>query len=113
MAELILVSSYKPPELESPVSDYSAEIVKMVNDIIEKQFEVPAAKLVASADLKDDLGLDSLDFVDMIVVLEQQSGKTPQNIEFTKIRTLGDIYQIVTDLHAQEDSTSAPPTPQM
>ncbi len=71
------------------------EVNKVVDDILNDRFEVPREKLVQTALLKEDLQLDSLDFVDMMVVLEEKIGGTIPDFDFTAIKTLGDIYQLV------------------
>ena len=67
----------------------------LVNDILVERFEVPRDSLVPTASLKEDLKLDSLDFVDMVVILEEKVGGTVPQIDFMSIKTLGDIYQLV------------------
>jgi acyl carrier protein len=84
------------------VSQYSTQVVEIVNNILHEKFEVPKASLVPTANLKEDLQLDSLDFVDMFILLEQETGKNPQNVDFMKIKNLGDIYQLVSELTAEE-----------
>lgn len=84
------------------MSQYNSEIVEIVNNILHEKFEVPTASLKPEALLKDDLKLDSLDFVDMFIMLEQKTGSDVQNIDFMKISTLGDIYQLVSDLGSQK-----------
>ena len=83
------------------MTDYNPQIVAIVNGILQQKFEVPLEKMKGEARLKEDLNLDSLDFVDMFILLEQKLGKTPQNVDFMKITTLGDIYQMVMDLNAE------------
>ncbi|MBK7962179.1 MAG: acyl carrier protein [Bdellovibrionales bacterium] len=83
------------------MTDYNPQIVAIVNGILQQKFEVPLEKMKSEARLKEDLNLDSLDFVDMFILLEQKLGKTPQNVDFMKITTLGDIYQMVMDLNAE------------
>ncbi len=73
---------------------------QVVNDILHDRFEVPREKLVSTAMLKDDLQLDSLDFVDMMVVLEEKVGGTIPDFDFTAIKTLGDIYKLVDQISA-------------
>ena len=80
----------------------NTEIVEKVNKIINEKFEVPLEKLTPQAHLKNDLKLDSLDFVDMIVVLEQSGNVNIENVDFTKITNLADVYEMV------EKITSAP-----
>jgi acyl carrier protein len=71
------------------------QVIEMVNTVMHEQFEVPVDKLVGTANLKEDLQLDSLDFVDMIVTFEEKIGGQIQNIDFLNIKTLGDIYNLV------------------
>jgi acyl carrier protein len=80
------------------------KIVEMINKILIERFEVPVAKLVTTAEIKEDLRLDSLDFVDMFILLEQETGKTAQNVDFMKIKTLGDIYNLVDEISRQPDA---------
>lgn len=84
------------------------ELIEVINKILKEKFEVPQEKLIPEALLKQDLNLDSLDFVDMIVLLEDQYGTEIRNIDFLQIKTLGDIYKLVGDLK-QEPSPMSPP----
>ena len=45
------------------------EIIKQTNDALKKEFEFKDEQLLPAAQLKDDLGLDSLDAVDMVVIM--------------------------------------------
>jgi acyl carrier protein len=83
------------------VSEYNTQVVDIVNNILHEKFEVALTSLTPEASLKEDLKLDSLDFVDMFIMLEQQTGNDVQNVDFMSIRTLGDIYKLVSDLQIQ------------
>ena len=75
------------------------EIIKRTNDALKKEFEFTDAQLVPTAQLRDDLGLDSLDAVDMIVVLEQQFGVTlRQGYDLRTVVTLTDLYDFIEKL---------------
>ncbi len=77
------------------MTDIQIETQKIVNDILVERFELSNEKLVVAANLREDLKLDSLDFVDMIVILESKvQGKMPE-FDFLAIKTLGDIYNLV------------------
>ena len=66
---------------------------------MKKEFEFTDAQLVPSAQLRDDLGLDSLDAVDMVVVLEQKFGVTlRQGYDLRTIITLNDLYDFIEKL---------------
>lgn len=71
------------------------KIVELVNSIMEQKFEVPRENLVGTASLKEDLKLDSLDFVDMVVLLEEKVGGPMPDFDFMAIKTLNDIYSLV------------------
>ena len=75
------------------------EIVKIVNAALIKEFELDPAKVVPEANFFSDLGLDSLDAVDMVIVLEQAfKMKLRQNYEVGKIMTLNDLYNYIEEL---------------
>lgn len=75
------------------------EIIKQTNEALKKEFEFTDEQLVPSAQLKEDLGLDSLDAVDMVVVLEQKFGVTlRQGYDWRSIATLNDLYNFIEKL---------------
>ena len=78
------------------------EVVAKVNKIIHEKFEVPVEKLTPQAHLKNDLKLDSLDFVDMIVFLEQSGKMNIENIDFTTVLNLSDVYVMVEKITADQ-----------
>ena len=50
------------------------EIISTVNDFLIEEIEIDAELLKDDALLKDDLGIDSLDFVDIVVIVERNFG---------------------------------------
>ncbi len=74
------------------------EIIERTNAAIAEEFELNMDDLVPSASFKDDLGLDSLDAVDMVIVLEQEFGiKIGKDPKILKIRQLSDLHSYVID----------------
>jgi len=72
------------------------EIIRIINDSLIKEFELDSKKMVPEAVLYDDLELDSLDRVDMVIVLENAfKFKITEEKEIREIRTLGDIHNFV------------------
>jgi len=72
------------------------EIIRIINDSLIKEFELEGEKMVPEAILYDDLELDSLDRVDMVIVLENAfKFKIREEKEIRDIRTLGDIHNFV------------------
>lgn len=82
------------------------EVVKEVNRLMTEGFEVPANKLTRSATLFKDLGLDSLDAVDLMVHLEEKLKVKVDAERMASIRTMDDVYKLVSDLASQQE---APP----
>jgi acyl carrier protein len=74
------------------------EIVVQVNDAMHHGFEIPLEKLTPQATLFDDLGLDSLDAVDMLVHLEERLKIKVDSGRLMNVRTLEDIYSLVQDI---------------
>ncbi len=50
------------------------DIQQQINEVIAEEFELELGQLVPEATLYDDLGLDSLDAVDMVVAMEKSFG---------------------------------------
>ena len=64
------------------------EIIEIVNKFLAEDIEVDPAALKEEAFLKEDLGIDSLDFVDIVVVVEQNFGFKIKPEEMSKVKTL-------------------------
>lgn len=72
------------------------EIVTIINDALVEEFELDADEMQPELSIYDDLGLDSLDTVDMVIVLEGAfKFKIREEAEIKEIRTLGDIHAFV------------------
>lgn len=50
------------------------EIEEKVTNFLIEDLEIDANKIAPEAKLKDDLGIDSLDFVDIVVIVEKNFG---------------------------------------
>ena len=74
------------------------EIEKLVKEIFNEVFEIPVEELTPDKKIFEDLGLDSLDIVDLIINLQKRFGiSLRNNEEIRKIRTIGDIYDFFAD----------------
>ena len=84
------------------------EIVDKINKVFEESFEIEKERLVPDAQIFTDLGLDSLDIVDLVVALQNSFGVKIRNEEKVRdIRTLQDIYQFISSLKNEEGKTSS------
>lgn len=51
-----------------------AEIEAKVKDFLINELEIDEENIFPDAKLKDDMGIDSLDFVDIVVIVERNFG---------------------------------------
>ena len=66
-----------------------------VKEIIVKELKVEAEKVTLDALLKDDLGADSLDAVEVIMALEEEFDLEFSDDAATSIKTVGDIVRYI------------------
>lgn len=79
------------------------EIIDKTNRVFEEFFEIGEERLQPQAHIFTDLGLDSLDIVDLIVALQNTFGIKIRNEEDVRnIRTLQDIYGFIAAVKARE-----------
>jgi acyl carrier protein len=72
------------------------EIIDLINTSLAEEFELDLDVMVPEATLFEDLELDSLDMVDMVIVLESAfKFKMREETAIRQIRTLGDIHEFV------------------
>ncbi len=70
-------------------------IAEKINAILIEEFEFSPDVLTEDASIRDTLELDSLDAVDLTVLLEEQTGAKVDPRSFIDLRTLGDIHRLV------------------
>ena len=69
------------------------EIIEAVNDALVNEMELDPAEIAPEKTFFDDLGLDSIDMVDLIIGLQRKFGiSLHEDDEIKKVRTLGDVY---------------------
>ncbi len=72
-----------------------AEITQIIDTFLIEEFEIEEKRISPGANLKDDLGLESLDYVDIAVIVQKEFGITLKGEEMTAIRTLQDLYNYI------------------
>ena len=78
------------------------EVLSAIVDVLVSEFELDRAKLVPEARLFEDLDLVSIDAVDLVVRLQQQTGLKVKAEDFKAIRTLGDVADVIVKLAAEQ-----------
>jgi acyl carrier protein len=71
------------------------EIIQKINSLLVTEIEIDEEQISPDADLKKDLGIDSLDFVDLFVIIENNFGFKMKAEEMTGVKTLQDFYDYI------------------
>ncbi|KAF2336387.1 MULTISPECIES: acyl carrier protein [Flavobacterium] len=71
------------------------EIITKINGFLVDEFEVDNDEIEPDANLKDTLGLDSLDYVDLVVSIEANFGVKLVEADFVGIATFQNFYDLI------------------
>lgn len=71
------------------------EIKNSVNKFLIDELEIEPDRLSDDARLKEDVGIDSLDFVDIVVLVEENFGFKIKAEEMSEVRTLSQFYDYI------------------
>ena len=71
------------------------EIFVKVNDFLIDEFEIEKSLIVPEAHLMNDLGIESLDFVDIVVIIEKEFGFKVKREDMANVRTVGDLCDYI------------------
>jgi acyl carrier protein len=70
--------------------------MERVYEIIEEQLNLTGVELTEDSSLKDDLGVDSIDMVELVMAFEDEYGIEVQYEELEKkVKTVGDIIDFL------------------
>lgn len=72
-----------------------AAIIEKINAFLIEEFEVDGDDIQPEANLKDTLGLDSLDYVDLVVSIESNFGVKLVEIDFVEIDSFQSFYDLI------------------
>jgi len=71
-------------------------IIEKIKGFLVEEFEVEPEKILPDANLKETLALDSLDYIDLVVVIESNFGFKVKPEDFGSIVTFQHFYDYVT-----------------
>jgi acyl carrier protein len=71
------------------------EVIAKVNGFLTDEFELDESRLLPDANLRDDLDIESLDFVDIAVEIEKRFGFKIKGEEMINVKTLEDLYNYI------------------
>ncbi len=71
------------------------EIIEKIKAFLVDEFEVEPEKITPEANLKDSLGLDSLDYIDLVVVIESNFAFKVKPEDFSDINSFKEFCDYV------------------
>ena len=86
----------------SPVMDKQA-LIDAVNEIFVDSFEIPPEKIKPEAEIFADIGLDSLDVVDLVVAIQKRFNVQVRDDERVRsIRTMQNLYDYLASIQEEQ-----------
>lgn len=80
------------------------DIIVKVNGFLAEEFEIAPEEITPTANLRDTLGMDSLDYIDLAVVIENNFSFKVKHEDFATIDTFQSLYDFI----AQRTSAKVP-----
>lgn len=71
------------------------KIKEIVDRFLTDEFEVDGDTISNEKNMKDTLGLDSLDYIDMVVLIKSNFGVKMGESDFKQAITFEDFYQLI------------------
>lgn len=70
-------------------------VVEKINAVLAEEFEVDPENITLEANLRETLNLDSLDFVDLVVIIEENFGFKVNREDLKSIHTFQHLYDYI------------------
>lgn len=70
-------------------------IIEKINGFLIEEFEVDGDEIQPESNLKSTLGLDSLDYVDLVVSIESNFGVKLVELDFVGIDSFQSFYDLI------------------
>jgi acyl carrier protein len=87
--------------------NHRSAVLDRVTSMLCHDLGVPADRVIPTADLRDDLGLDSIDLVELVTGLEEQlDDRVPQD-SLADLKTIDDVVDLVCKLTADQRHDAA------
>lgn len=71
------------------------EIFGILKGALVELFEIDESKIARDSKIYDDLGIDSIDAVDLMLHIKKKTGYQMEASDFKSVKTLWDIVEIV------------------
>ena len=86
---------------------HESAVATRIRTALAEQLKLNVSKIGSDADLKDDLGLDSLTMIELLFTIEEAFDFEIPNADLSEIRTVGDVIAYVE--RRLETGASGPP----
>ena len=73
------------------------EISKITNEVLVEEFEIEESLIVGNKNFRETLDLDSLDYVDLVVFVEENFGVKLTAEDFETVVTFDDFYNLISN----------------
>ena len=71
------------------------QVVEKVNQFLIDDFEIEESKIGEDKLIDSEIGIDSLDMVDILVRVNEEFGFKLEKAELMTVKTLGDFYDLL------------------
>ncbi len=83
-----------------------SELIDAVNEVFADSFEIPREKLTPEAQIFTDLGLDSLDVVDLVAAIQKRFGVQVRDDERVRsIRSMQDLHNYLILIRSEQNKS--------
>ena len=79
-----------------------SKIAETTREFLSIEFEIDREKILPESNLRETLALDSLDYIDLVVVIEENFGLKFNGEDFVKVVTFDDFYNLVEERLSQK-----------
>ena len=70
-------------------------ILEKLKAMVKAQLDIDVDNVTENSDIKNDLGLDSLDIVEILMSVEEEWGIVFDDDETTSLKTVGDVIALI------------------
>ena len=63
--------------------------------MVKEQLDIDVDQITENSDIKEDLGLDSLDIVEILMSVEEEWGIVIDDDEITGLKVVGDVIALI------------------
>jgi acyl carrier protein len=73
------------------------EVITIINGFLVEEFEADGSTIQPEANMHRTLDLDSLDYVDLVVLIEENFGFKMTAEDFKEVQTFSQFYEFVAE----------------